>query len=56
MSNSNYKGLYVQRLSNGTIFSVQVEDPHKHQISLEPDDYKARQIKPPIDQLPDEPK
>lgn len=50
---SSYTGLYVQRLSNGEIASVQVVDPFGNSLSLEPEIYTERQIKPPIEQLPD---
>jgi hypothetical protein len=50
---SEYTGLYVQRLSDGSIFAVQVKDPHGNEISLEPDIYVQRGIKPSIDSLPD---
>ena len=50
---SSYTGLYVQRLSNGEIASVQVDDPFGTSLPLEPQIYIKRQIKPPIEQLPD---
>jgi len=50
---SSYKGLYVQRLNNGKIYSVQVVDPGGNSISLEPDIYIQREVQPPIDELPD---
>jgi len=49
---STYTGLYVQRLSDGTIFNVQVRDPSDHESGLTPEDYEAKGILPPIDQLP----
>jgi hypothetical protein len=49
---STYTGLYVQRLSDGTIFNVQVRDPRGNETGLIPQDYEARGILPPIDQLP----
>jgi hypothetical protein len=50
---SSYTGLYVQRLSNGEIDSVQVVDPLGSSLPLGPKTYIERQIKPPIEQLPD---
>jgi len=48
-----YKGLYVQRLSNGTIIGVQVESCHGVSLPLNPGAYIERGISPPIDKLPD---
>lgn len=50
---SSYTGLYVQRLSNGEIFSVQVADTGGNSLPLNPDDYVNRGIRPPIGELPD---
>lgn len=50
---SSYTGLFVQRLSNGEIHSVQVADPSGNSLPLQPANYIQRQINPPIDQLPD---
>ena len=50
---SSYTGLYVQRLSNGIIHSVQVVDSGGNSLPLNPDIYIERQIKPSIGQLPD---
>lgn len=50
---SSYTGLYVQRLSNGKIDSVQVVDPFGNSRPLDPETYIERQIEPPIEQLPD---
>jgi hypothetical protein len=50
---SSYTGLYVQRLSNGVIFGVQVLDTTGNENSLDPGDYRERGIQPPIEQLPD---
>lgn len=50
---SSYTGLYVQRLSNGKIDSVQVVDPFGNSLPLDPETYIERQIKPSIEQLPD---
>lgn len=49
---TDYTGLYVQRLSDGTIFNVQVTDPNGHEIGLTTEQYAQRQIQPPLDQLP----
>ena len=49
---TSYTGLFVQKLSDGTIFSVQVTDPFGNSIPLEPDIYIEREIKPDIDKLP----
>lgn len=51
---TKYRGLFVQKLSDGTIVSVQVEDPNGYGMDLEPDDYSLRKILPPIDKLPDQ--
>jgi hypothetical protein len=51
---SSYKGLYVQRLADGTICSVQVVDTGGNSISLPPNIYIERDVKPPIEQLPDQ--
>lgn len=50
---SSYKGLYVQRLNDGTIDSVQVVDPGGNSIPLDPQTYVNRQVEPPIEELPD---
>lgn len=50
---SSYTGLYVQRLNNGKIDSVQVVDPFGNSLPLEPETYIERQIKPPLEELPD---
>ena len=51
---SSYKGLYVQRSSDGTIHSVQVVDTGGNSIPLDKDTYIQRDVKPPIDQLPEQ--
>jgi hypothetical protein len=51
---SSYTGLYVQRLSDGIIHNVQVVDTAGISIPLDPDTYIERDVKPPIDQLPDQ--
>jgi hypothetical protein len=50
---SSYTGLYVQRLSNGVIFGVQVLDTAGMENSLDPVVYQQRGIQPPIERLPD---
>lgn len=50
---SSYTGLYVQRLKDGKIDSVQVVDPFGNSLSLEPETYIERQINPAINELPD---
>lgn len=50
---SSYVGLYVQRLNSGVIHGVQVRDPGGNELSLSPDDYVNRGIRPLIDELPD---
>lgn len=50
---SSYTGLFVQRLENGEIHNVQVEDTGGISIPLDPKTYMERGIKPPINQLPD---
>lgn len=50
---SSYTGLYVQRLSDGSIHGVQVRDTVGNENSLDPLEYLARAIQPPIDRLPD---
>lgn len=49
---SDYKGLYVQRLTDGSIFAVQVKDLHGNENSLDPNTYVQRGIEPPLDSLP----
>jgi hypothetical protein len=50
---SSYTGIYVQRLSEGTVCSVQVEDSFGNSLSLDPLEYQRRKINPPFDKLPD---
>lgn len=50
---SSYTGLYVQRYSSGQIHGVQVADPYGNSISLDPDVYFGRKVKPPMKELPD---
>jgi len=49
---SSYKGLYTQSVA-GQIFSVQVVAPGGHSIPLSSDEYIARGVLPPIEELPD---
>ncbi|MBI5918014.1 MAG: hypothetical protein HY849_01390 [Nitrosomonadales bacterium] len=51
---SSYTGLYVQRYEDGTIHGVQVADPFGNSLSLDPQDYIDREVKPPIELLPDQ--
>ncbi|WPH22328.1 hypothetical protein [Variovorax paradoxus] len=51
---SSYTGLYVQRLEDGTIHSVQVVDTGGNSIPLDPETYIERGVKPPIGTLPDQ--
>ena len=50
---SQYTGLYVQRLSDGSIFSVQVKDPNGNEANLDHWEYIKRGIQPDINSLPD---
>lgn len=50
---SEYTGIYVQRLSDGSIYAIQVRDPHGNETSLDAATYVQRGIEPPIDSLPD---
>lgn len=50
---SDYKGIYVQRLNDGSIFNVKVEDSAGTSLTLDPQDYINRGIQPDIKQLPD---
>lgn len=50
---SSYTGLYVQRLSTGQIHGVQVRDTAGTDVPLDPTEYRARGIQPPIEELPD---
>lgn len=47
------RGLYVQRLSTGTIHNVQVEDDAGNPRPMDPNEYIARGYAPPIESLPD---
>ena len=50
---SSYEGLYVQRLTDGTVHSVQVKDSAGNQLPLDPQEYIRRGIGPPLETLPD---
>lgn len=50
---SDYKGLHVQRLTDGSVFAVQVRDSHGNENSLDPNTYVQRGIEPPLESLPD---
>lgn len=49
----SYTGLYVKRLSNGKIESVQIADQNGNSQRLDHEIYIQRQLKPPIEKLPD---
>ena len=48
-----YRGVYVQRLSNGQIYTVHVVAPGLVLMTFSPADYEASGIHPPMDKLPD---
>jgi hypothetical protein len=50
---SSYRGVYVQRGSNGQIHNVQVVAPGGRSYPVTFFDYQAREIEPPVDRLPD---
>lgn len=50
---TEYEGLYVQRLLNGKIISVQIINNDGYTMPIAPDLYVLQAIEPPIDQLPD---
>ena len=50
---TEYTGLYVQRLSNGIIISVQVKDPYGNETYLSPEEYARRDVLPSLYSLPD---
>jgi hypothetical protein len=54
MMMSTYVGLYVQRLENGSMHNVQVQDFAGNEIPLSPEEYDHRGIHPDIGELPDE--
>lgn len=49
---SQYTGKCVVRISTGEIISVHVVDTAGIGMTLSPEDYEARGVKPPLDQLP----
>jgi hypothetical protein len=49
---SEYTGIYVERLSDGSIYAVQVRDPHGNETSLDPKTYVQRGIQPLLNSLP----
>ncbi len=50
---SSYTGICVQRLNDGTIHTVQVEDTAGLRLPLDAETYTSRNCSPPIDSLPD---
>jgi hypothetical protein len=50
---SDYKGIGVIRMQNGSVSDVQVEDPCGNSIPLSLNTYIEREIKPPYTSLPD---
>ncbi|QBJ07937.1 hypothetical protein EYS10_05015 [Rahnella aquatilis] len=50
---SAYTGLYVTRLSDGSISGVQVVDSAGNEQPLDAEEYETRRIQPPIDRLPE---
>jgi hypothetical protein len=55
-NNTDYIGIAVDRLSDGSIFQVIVETKDGHVSTLMPEEYEAKGILPQIDQLPDKAK
>ena len=51
---SSYRGLFAHKLEDGTIVSVQCEDTFGNGNDLPIADYRARQIQPPAESLPDQ--
>lgn len=51
---SSYTGLYIQRLSDETIHSVQIIDTAGNSMPLDPNIYTERDIRLSMEQLPDE--
>ncbi len=51
---SSYRGLFVHKLSDGTITDVQVEDPAGTSLPLPLAEYLRRGILPPAQTLPDQ--
>ena len=54
MTMSTYKGIFVQRLNDGTIYGVQVLEESGHEVTWKPGDYIERGIEPAIDSLPNQ--
>jgi hypothetical protein len=50
---SSYTGKCVLRTRDGKIVDVQVRDSAGMGITLSPEEYRARGIKPPLEELPD---
>lgn len=46
-------GIYVERLTTGVVYGVQLEDEAKHRWSLTPLEYVAQNHLPLIETLPD---
>jgi hypothetical protein len=53
---SDYIGIYVDRLINGSIIQVIVKTTDGHFSSLPSEEYIERGVHPPIEQLPEKPK
>lgn len=51
-SMSQYTGKCIVRISTGEILSVHVVDSTGMGMTLSPEEYVARGVKPPLDQLP----
>jgi hypothetical protein len=49
---TTYTGLYVSRLSDGTIYSVQVRDSTGVELPLNPEQYADRGVQPVMTLLP----
>ena len=47
------QGIYVKRLSDGTIHGVQVEDEAGNEWSISPETYQSRGYLPPLETLSD---
>lgn len=46
-------GIYVEKLTTGVVYGVQIEDDTKHRWSITPSEYAAQDYLPPIETLPD---
>lgn len=51
---TNYTGLYLHKLSDGTITDVQVVDPFGNDLPLSIEEYRRRGVQPPAESLPDQ--